>query len=120
MCISIFGRDCFDYSARGRNNIGFFCNITVLGAGFAMVEGICVSEFWWFFNLRPLDMLCQSLNVKVAVLNEVPFFLSKAGQEHGNVVAGMLFLLLQEMNASTLLCGLSVVAWCYLVEGLVR
>lgn len=34
-------------------------------------------------------------------------------------VAGMLFLLLQEMNASTLLCGLSVVAWCYLVEGLV-
>eukprot|EP00434_Breviolum_minutum_P005320 symbB.v1.2.004692.t1/scaffold269.1/size246462/2 len=43
-----------------RNNMAFFCNITVLGAGFAMVEG-------------------------------------------------MLFLLLQEMNASTLLCGLSVV-----------
>ncbi|CAK9001416.1 unnamed protein product [Durusdinium trenchii] len=44
-----------------RRNVAFFGNITVLGAGFAMVEG-------------------------------------------------MLFLLLQEMKASTLLCGLSVVA----------
>lgn len=45
MCITIFGRDCFDYSACGRNNMAFFCNITVLGAGFAMVEGIWVRSF---------------------------------------------------------------------------
>lgn len=65
-------------------------------------------------------MLCQSLNVKVAVLYYMKSLFSQLVAKSTVFVAGMLFLLLQEMNASTLLCGLSVVAWCYLVEGLVR
>ena len=64
---------------------------------FAISLSSALVSLWWkesgcefsngaklvFFNLKSLDMLCQSFNVKVAVLNQG--FFSACGQEHGSI-----------------------------------